>query len=216
MLGVVLLVVAVAAAALVVSWCVSRARRLDRLHVRLDAARAALGGALERRAAVAVRIADGAPPPAPARPRDPADTTPLPAVPPDAVPLLRAAALSARRGARPAGAALGEVAGREDAESALTRALATVDRGRLGPRVHEELVDAEQLVVLARRVHNDAVRDTLALRSRRLVRWLRLAGTAPEPVYFDIAEPEPDRFPFARPESADGAPEGRDRSRTLG
>ena len=28
-------------------------------------------------------------------------------------------------------------------------------------------------------VHNDAVRDTLVLRSRRLVRWLRLAGTAP-------------------------------------
>jgi hypothetical protein len=37
-------------------------------------------------------------------------------------------------------------------------------------------------------VHNDAVRDTLALRSRRLVRWLHLAGTAPMPAYFEIAD----------------------------
>jgi hypothetical protein len=54
--------------------------------------------------------------------------------------------------------------------------------------VLEELVDAEQLVILARRVHNDAVRDTLGLRSRRLVRWLHLAGTAPLPAYFEIAD----------------------------
>jgi hypothetical protein len=53
------------------------------------------------------------------------------------------------------------------------------------------LVDAEQLLVLARRVHNDAVRDTLGLRSHRLVRWLRLAGTAPMPAYFEIADPAP-------------------------
>ena len=38
-------------------------------------------------------------------------------------------------------------------------------------------------------VRNDAVRDTLGLRSRRLVRWLRLAGTAPMPTYFEIADP---------------------------
>jgi hypothetical protein len=44
-------------------------------------------------------------------------------------------------------------------------------------------------VVIARRVYNDAVRDTLALRSRRMVRWLRLAGTAAAPRYFEIAEP---------------------------
>ena len=37
----------------------------------------------------------------------------------------------------------------------------------------------------------DAVRDTLDLRSRRLVRWLRLAGTAPAPAYFEIADPPP-------------------------
>ena len=41
---------------------------------------------------------------------------------------------------------------------------------------------------LARRFHNDAVRDTLALRERRPVRLLRLGGTAPLPTYFEIAE----------------------------
>jgi hypothetical protein len=50
-------------------------------------------------------------------------------------------------------------------------------------------VDAEQLLALARRVHNDAVRDTRELRSRRLVRLLHLAGTAPMPEYFEIADP---------------------------
>jgi hypothetical protein len=54
-----------------------------------------------------------------------------------------------------------------------------------------ELEDAEQLLVLARRVHNDAVRDTRDLRSRRLVRRLHLAGTAPMPAYFEIADPVP-------------------------
>jgi hypothetical protein len=49
-------------------------------------------------------------------------------------------------------------------------------------------------------VHNDAVRDTLDLRSRRLVRGLRLAGTAPAPAYFEIADPPPrDLAPQAPP-----------------
>lgn len=157
----VLLVLAVGAVALTVSWCVSRARRLDRLHVRLDAARVGLAAALRRRVAVAGRVAVVV-----------------------GSPVLGAAARSAGQ-TRP------EL--REGAESALTRRLAVVDPALLAVDLHAELVDAEQLVILARRVHNDAVRDTLALRARRLVRWLRLAGTAPLPQYFDIAEPEADR-----------------------
>jgi len=66
-----------------------------------------------------------------------------------------------------------------------------------------ELTDAEQLVILARRVHNDAVRDTLGLRSRRLVRWLHLAGTAPVPEYFEIADPDVGR---STPAAAPGDP----------
>jgi len=49
--------------------------------------------------------------------------------------------------------------------------------------------DIDFLLALARRVHNDAVRDTLGLRSRRLVRRLHLAGRAPLPRYFEIADP---------------------------
>jgi hypothetical protein len=101
--------------------------------------------------------------------------------------------LTACRAALRAGAGLEPC---EVAENTLTRRLAAVDRDALPSALAGELVDAEQLVVLARRVHNDAVRDTLDLRSRRLVRWLRLAGTAPPPTYFEIADPPPGR---ARP-----------------
>jgi 8-oxo-dGTP pyrophosphatase MutT (NUDIX family) len=50
------------------------------------------------------------------------------------------------------------------------------------------MADAEARVLLGRRFHNDAVRDTLALRERPLVRWLHLGGTAVMPSYFEIAE----------------------------
>jgi hypothetical protein len=79
---------------------------------------------------------------------------------------------------------------REAAENDLSRRLDRAALGRLPAALLDELRDAEKRVVLARRVYNDAVRDTLSLRSRRLVRWLHLAGTAPAPGYFEIAEPE--------------------------
>jgi hypothetical protein len=86
----------------------------------------------------------------------------------------------------------------EVAENNLTHRLAAVDRDAVPDGLAGDLLDAEQLTLLARRVHNDAVRDTLDLRSRRLVRWLRLAGTAPVPAYFEIADP-PRRDPASRP-----------------
>jgi hypothetical protein len=141
----------------------ARVRRLHRLHIRTDGARDGLESALDRRAAAALAVAavlDGG--------SDRAES-------------LRAA-VAAARVARASGG------DREGAENVLGRALVAVDRAELPPAVLEELVDAEQLLILARRVHNDAVRDTLALRSRRLVRWLHLAGTAPMPVYFEIAD----------------------------
>ncbi|WP_410645008.1 NUDIX hydrolase [Amycolatopsis sp. lyj-346] len=79
---------------------------------------------------------------------------------------------------------------REAAENELTLQLGRVDRARLPAELAEELTDAEHRVVIARRVHNDAVRDTLRLRRRRKVRYFRLAGTAPLPEYFEFAEPE--------------------------
>ncbi|KOX34764.1 exopolyphosphatase [Saccharothrix sp. NRRL B-16348] len=146
-----------ALAVLVGPWTLGTANRLDRLHVRTDAAWAALDAALARRAVVtrAVAVVCGRPE-------------------------LRAAADRAERSAR---------SDREAAENRLSALLDGLDRSVLAPALAAELSDAEQRVVLARRVHNDAVRDTLALRRRRSVRWLRLAGTAPTPSYFEIAEP---------------------------
>jgi 8-oxo-dGTP pyrophosphatase MutT (NUDIX family) len=144
----------------VVASCLLRANRLDRLHVRTDAARAALRAALERRAVVVRAVA-----------RYRGDAA------------LRAAATRTEQ------VRAGE---REAAENELTERLAALARAELPGELRAELADAEQRVMLARRVHNDAVRDTLALRSRRLVRWLRLAGTAPAPEYFEIVDPEPD------------------------
>ena len=179
--------------------CVLRARRLDRLHRRTDAARAGLADALERRGQVALRVADAwgtGPPPVVPGPEQRAG-------PGNAVALgLRVAATDAltacRDGLRAAGAGLEPC---EVAENTLTRRLAAVDRDALPGGLAGELLDAEQLTLLARRVYNDAVRDTLDLRSRRLVRSLRLAGTAPAPVYFEIADP-PRRAPSPQPPPA--------------
>jgi hypothetical protein len=129
------------------------ASRLDRLHVRTDAAWVALDAALRRRAGV-VR-----------------------ALPGDAA-LRHAADVALRAGP----------AQREEAENELGRLLGALHGQALPPAVVTQLADVEQRVMLARRVYNDAVRDTLALRSRRMVRWFRLAGTAPMPRYFEIVE----------------------------
>ena len=163
--------------------CVVRARRLDRLHRRTDAARAGLADALDRRGAVALRVADALAAPGRAGPR---------CAPPRTTPWTRAG----RRCAAVTDAGLDAC---EVAENTLTRRLAGVDRGALPAGLAAELADVEQSVLIARRVHNDAVRDTLDLRSRRLVRWLRLAGTAPAPAYFEIADPQPWQPPAPRP-----------------
>ncbi|WP_367128967.1 NUDIX domain-containing protein [Saccharothrix sp. HUAS TT1] len=149
--------VLLALAVLIGPWTLGTANRLDRLHVRTDAAWAALDAALARRSVVSRAVAAVC-----GRPE------------------LKAAADRAERAGR---------ADREAAENRLSALLDGLDRSVLEPELAAELSDAEQRVVLARRVHNDAVRDTLALRRRRSVRWLRLAGTAPTPSYFEIAEP---------------------------
>jgi hypothetical protein len=151
----------------VVALVASRVRRLDRLHVRVDAARAGLDSACERRAAAALAVAQ-------VLVRVPNERNRAEG--------LRAAVARARA-ARVTGG------DREGAENALGRELAAVPRALLPDALLAELVDAEQLLALARRVHNDAVRDTRELRSRRLVRWLHLAGTARMPEYFEIADP---------------------------
>src|SRR5271156_3790098 len=63
-----------------------------------------------------------------------------------------------------------------------------VDPASLPAGLIAEMADAEARVMLARRFHNDAVRDTRALGTRRMVRTFRLGGTAALPSYFEIVE----------------------------
>lgn len=143
-------------------WAYQTANRLDRLHVRYDLSWQALDAALARRAVVARAVAVDAYGNAPEGRR---------------LATLAAAAERAPRSAR------------ESAENELSTALAAVEPSCVPHALVAELADAEARVLLARRFHNDAVRDTLALRERRAVRWLRLGGRAPLPTYFEIAEP---------------------------
>ncbi|HEY7592962.1 MAG TPA: NUDIX domain-containing protein [Actinophytocola sp.] len=165
-----LLAVALVVAVVVGLWLAATANRLDRLHVRTDAAWAALDAALARRAVVGRAVA--------AAMR--LDNVGGGANGGVAADKLRAVAERAEQTER---------SEREEAENALSLQLAGVDRGKLPLALTAELLDAEQRVVIARRVHNDAVRDTLGQRRRRAVRWFKLAGTAPQPEYFEIVEP---------------------------
>ncbi|MEZ0049586.1 8-oxo-dGTP pyrophosphatase MutT (NUDIX family) [Mycobacterium sp. MAA66] len=142
-------------------WAYQTAHRLDRLHVRYDLSWQALDSALARRAVVARAVAADAYGPRPPGRR------------------LIGLADTAEEVPRP---------DREAAENALSAALAQVEPASIPVGLVAELADAEARVLLARRFHNDAVRDTLALRERRLVRWLRLGGTAAMPTYFEIVE----------------------------
>ncbi len=161
-----LIIVAVAAiAGVYVSW---RAGRLDRLHTRLETARAALDAALVRRSAVALELAGSG------------------LLNPAASVLLADLAHDARSAS----------AGRELAESDLTRALratfsqpdfrASIDRPEGADELLGELESTAHQVFLARKFYNDAVAATIAARSRWLVRVFRLAGGAPIPDFFEI------------------------------
>jgi 8-oxo-dGTP pyrophosphatase MutT (NUDIX family) len=143
------------------AWALQTANRLDRLHVRYDLSWQALDSLLARRAVVARAVAVDSYGGGPAGKR------------------LAALADAAERAPR---------AKREAAENDLSAALALVDPSSLPLALVAELADAEARVLLARRFHNDAVRDTLALRERPAVRLLRLGGTAALPTYFEIAE----------------------------
>jgi 8-oxo-dGTP pyrophosphatase MutT (NUDIX family) len=158
---IVAIVVLVVVLAVFGAWAYQTANRLDRLNVRYDLSWQALDGALARRAVVARAVAIDAYGGAPEGRR------------------LAALADAAERAPRQA---------RENAENELSAALAVVDPVSLPTGLIAELADAEARLLLARRFHNDAVRDTLALAERRMVRAFRLGGTAALPSYFEIVE----------------------------
>ena len=162
------------AALVTVCWLSWTANRLDRLHHRVDVARGTLAAQLLRRSGAALELAasESLDPPS------------------------RLVLLDAAHHARTA-----DSSGFEAAESRLSLALRTVlgdprevDRLRAdalaGPLVHE-LAQRCTKVELARRFLNDVVASARALRSRAPVRWLRLAGHAPEPRTVDLDDAAP-------------------------
>jgi 8-oxo-dGTP pyrophosphatase MutT (NUDIX family) len=181
------LIVAITALVVVLAvfgaWAYRTANRLDRLNVRYDLSWQALDGALARRAVVARAVAIDGYGGAPEGRR------------------LAALADAAERAPRQA---------RENAENELSAALAVVDPASLPAGLIAELADAEARLLLARRFHNDAVRDTLALADRRMVRAFRLGGTAALPSYFEIVE-----RPHALAHSDHGVPSHRTSARVV-
>ncbi|MEU9576831.1 hypothetical protein [Streptomyces chilikensis] len=165
------ILVALIAIGLYLSWT---AGRLDRLHARIDAARAALDAQLLRRASVAQELAT-------AGVLDPAASI-----------VLYEAAHEARQA---------EEEHREIAESELSQALRAVfaeaqqvegvREAHGGEEAVRELAEAVRRVPMARRFHNDAVRAARALRRHRKVRWFRLAGHAPFPMAFEMDDEAP-------------------------
>ena len=166
------------AVVLAVGWFLSyTAVRLDRLHHRIQATAAALDAQLVRRADAALEVALGGH-------LDPATAT------------LLATAANAVMGA--GGAWTPE---RAAAESELTGVLQAASTTLETMREHEDEAAVEGFdrlrgagvrVQLARRFHNEAVRDVTALRGSWVVRWFRLAGHArmPRPVTFEDAWPQ--------------------------
>jgi hypothetical protein len=165
LIDVILIAVAAVLVGVYVSW---RAGRLDRLHARVDGARAALDAALVRRSSVALELAA-------CGLLDPATSL-----------LLAGAAHDARAAGEPD----------ELAESDLTRALravlsqpdfrASLDGQGSVDELLDELESASHQVFLARTFYNDAVAATQAARRRWLARVLGLAGGAPLPAFFEM------------------------------
>ncbi|WP_210594249.1 hypothetical protein [Streptomyces sp. GESEQ-35] len=165
------ILVALVVIGLYLSWT---AGRLDRLHARIDATRAALDAQLLRRASVAQELATSG------------------VLDPAASIVLYEAAHAARQA---------EEEQREVAESELSQALRAVfaeaqqveavREAPGGDGATHELTEAVRRVPMARRFHNDAVGAARRLRDHRKVRWFRLAGHAPFPMAFEMDDEPP-------------------------
>lgn len=215
-------VVLVAAGVTLVLWSVwVAASRLDRLHRKVGASRAVVDAQLLRRATVSAELATSGlldPPSAvivgeaarAALQAGGSAATEGPTVPHELGVLLSGASAAA-----PGGAAAGRTAvpttsagrraqaeERGQVESELTDALravldcpdeiADLRADPTGAELLDELSASWYRVQLARRFHNEAVAQTQRVRRGRLVRLLRLAGHAPEPVTLELDDEWPE------------------------
>lgn len=159
----------VVAVILLACWFTWTAGRLDRMHLRVEAAEASMRAQLHRRASVAMELAGGGL-------GDPASAL-----------LLMETSRSARET---------EAEGPDHwlAESDLTAALFALDLPppSVEPLV-DELVDSARKAGMARRIHNDLAATTRQLHARRRVRWFHLAGHARPPAMIEFD----DRADFA-------------------
>lgn len=159
------MVTVVAVVVVFATWTTWTATRLDRLHGRVEAARASLDAQLVRRAAALQALVD----------RSVAELGEARAG------RLRAVARASLDADPPS---------REAAENDLSRALHGIPAD-LDAALLADLAEAARRVGLARRFYNDAVRDTAALRRGRLLRLLRLGGRRPLPTFFEIDDTTP-------------------------
>ena len=155
-------------------WLWWTAQRLDRMHHRIDVARAGLDAQLLRRSGAALELATSGT-------LDPARSLLLV----DAAHQARAAAADDLESAQ------------SDLSESLRAVLADRDeldqlrqRPDVGPLLGE-LAACCHKVELARRFHNDVVVTARTLRSRRRVRWLRLAGKAADLSTVDLDDVPP-------------------------
>ncbi|WP_435198458.1 hypothetical protein [Janibacter sp. GS2] len=180
---------AVVCVLLVLAWYLSySAARLDRLHAKVEGALSALDAHVVRRAEASIELANSG------------------AVDPASGVLVAAAASESleRHNERTFEADLLEgqhFAGREGVESQLSEVLHAAlppevvrdieAKGDPGAAALERVRHAGLRVQLARRFHNDAVKEVQRVRAKRVVRLFRLAGHAelPRTVEFDDALP---------------------------
>jgi hypothetical protein len=180
-LPIVWLVLAVVVAVVLTMWVTFTLTRLDRLHARVDAAQAAMDAQLVRRAAALLHAAE----------------SPDSRAPDDR----RAHYDAIAQKALNAGDADIE---RQTIENAVGRAVAELADlpDPLRPDAADELREAAARVLIARRFYNDAVRDTRALRARRMPRLFRMAGHRAMPQFFDIDDTLPAAPVAAVPDTA--------------
>lgn len=153
-------------------WVTWTASRLDRLHHLVETRWASLDAQLVRRCATALELASSG--------------------------LLDPAASLLLTGAAHAAKAANAVdrAEVEDALSAALRAVLAEPRSLTQPgaaQLYQEVDAAMRRVVMARTFYNDVVVAAQRVRRKRLVRWLRLAGSAAMPVRFDMDDELPVR-----------------------